>query len=84
MKIYPFLFLVLPLALAVSADGAELAPARALPGKKGYPAAIAALEAITAAEPKDAEAQLVPGNALSGRIGEVGLVGARRGWRSAR
>ena len=69
MNLKHFLLLVFPL-LAAAAD---LAPARALLAKKDFPAAIAALEAITAAEPKDAEAHLALGNALSARIGEVGM-----------
>ena len=67
--------LMLPLLLGfpLLAAGADLAPARALLAKKELPAAIAVLETITAAEPEDAEAQLVLGNALSARIGEVGM-----------
>ena len=67
------LFLLSPL-LIVAAMAADLAPARAMLAKKDFPAAIAALETITAAEPTNAEAHLALGNALSGRIDEVGLM----------
>lgn len=73
MKLIPSFLLALPLLMAVAA-AADLAPARALLAKKDFPAAIAVLEPITAAEPTNAEAHLALGNALSGRIDEVGLM----------
>ena len=73
MKLIPSFLLALPLLMAVAA-AADLAPARALLAKKDFPAAIAVLEPITAAEPTNAEAHLALGNALSGRIDKVGLM----------
>lgn len=73
MKLKHSLLWVFPLLVAAAA-AADLAPAQALLAKKEFPAAIAALETITAAEPANAEAHLALGNALSGQIGEVGLL----------
>jgi tetratricopeptide (TPR) repeat protein len=71
--------LILPLALlsfaASLSAAADLAPARALMAKKDFPAAIVALETITAAEPANSEAHLVLGNALAAQINAVGLLG---------
>ena len=71
-KIRSLLFLLL--APMLFAGAADLAVAQALMAKKDYPAAIAALEVIVAASPQDAGAHLALGNALTARIGEVGLL----------
>lgn len=72
-------FLSLPLCLlsfAASLSGAaDLAPAQALLAKKDFPAAIAALETITTAEPGNSAAHLVLGNALAAQLNAVGLLG---------
>jgi tetratricopeptide (TPR) repeat protein len=73
-------FLSLPLsllslaALVASTSAADLAPARALLAKKDFPAAVTALEAIAQAEPANADAHLLLGNALSGQIADFGLL----------
>ena len=72
-------FLFLPLALlsfaASLSAAADLAPARALMAKKDFPAAIVALETITAAEPSNSGAHVILGNALAAQINAVGLLG---------
>lgn len=74
MKTYPLTLICGFLTMLAPVGAADLTAAKALLGKNDYASALALLEPITAAEPKNAEAQLVLGQVLTGRINEVGLL----------
>ncbi len=74
----PLRLLSLVALVASTAAAADLAPARALLAKKDFPAAVTALEVITQAEPANADAHHLLGNAVSGRIADSGLLGRAR------
>ncbi len=74
MKTYSLILLCGLTALGGLARAADLTAARALREKKDFVGAIALLEPIATAEPKNAEVQLELGQALTGRMGSVGLL----------
>jgi tetratricopeptide (TPR) repeat protein len=74
MKNFPLILMFGFLGFATAAEAADLTAARALREKKDFAGAIALLEPMALAKPKDAEVQLELGQALTGRIGQVGLM----------
>jgi Flp pilus assembly protein TadD len=71
MKNFPLILMFGFLVFATAAEAADLTAARALREKKDFAGAIALLEPMALAKPKDAEVQLELGQALTGRIGQV-------------
>lgn len=75
MKTYPFVLMFGFLIFMAAAEAADVASARSLREKKDFAGAIALLEPMAKAEPKNAEVQLELGMALTGQLGNVGLIG---------
>ena len=75
MKTCPFVLMFGFLIFMAAAEAADVASARSLREKKDFAGAIALLEPMAKAEPKNAEVQLELGMALTGQLGNVGLIG---------
>lgn len=75
MKNFPLVLMFGFAVFAIAAEAADLSAARALREKKDFAGAIALLEPMALAKPNDAEVQLELGMALTGEIGNVGLLG---------